>query len=65
MTFLTVGWGPVINAGLPPQHPGDGSTPIATVGWLPKLGTAFYPYPHDDPDAAGAARPSSRPAESA
>ncbi|WUH93672.1 hypothetical protein OG900_28545 [Streptomyces sp. NBC_00433] len=50
MTFLTVGWGPVINAGLPPQHPGDDTSPVATVGWLPKLGTAFYPYPDDDPD---------------
>jgi hypothetical protein len=49
MSFLTVSWGPVINAGLPPQHPGDGTKPVATVGWLPKLGTAFYPYPGDDP----------------
>ncbi|MFF1837387.1 hypothetical protein ACFVXE_24740 [Streptomyces sp. NPDC058231] len=49
MSFLTVGWGPVINAGLPPQRP-EADAPIATVGWLPKLGTAFYPYPHDDPD---------------
>jgi hypothetical protein len=65
MTFLTVAWGPVINAGLPPQHPGDGATPVATVGWLPKLGTAFYPYPNDDPDAPDAARPSSRPTTAA
>lgn len=50
MSFLTVAWGPVINAGLPPQHPGEG-TPIATVGWVPKLGTEFYPYPDDDPEA--------------
>jgi hypothetical protein len=55
MSFLTVGWGPVINAGLPPQHPGDGDSPVATVGWLPKLGTAFYPYPDDDPAAPAAA----------
>jgi hypothetical protein len=55
MSFLTVGWGPVINAGLPPQHPGDGDAPVATVGWLPKLGTAFYPYPDDDPAAPAAA----------
>ncbi|MEU3985126.1 hypothetical protein AB0F77_34535 [Streptomyces sp. NPDC026672] len=54
MSFLTVGWGPVINAGLPPQHPGDGDSPVATVGWLPKLGTAFYDYPDDDPDAESA-----------
>ncbi|MFE6555073.1 hypothetical protein ACFYOF_33465 [Streptomyces sp. NPDC007148] len=51
MSFLTVGWQPVINAGLPPQHPGDDASPVATVGWLPKLGTAFYPYPDDDPEA--------------
>jgi hypothetical protein len=43
-TFLTVAWTPVINAGLPPQHPADGTKPIATVGWLPKLGTEYYPY---------------------
>ncbi|KIF76784.1 hypothetical protein QR77_28785 [Streptomyces sp. 150FB] len=43
-TFLTVPWTPVINAGLPPQHPADGTDPIATVGWLPKLGTEYYPY---------------------
>lgn len=49
MSFLTVSWGPVINAGLPPQRPGDGTKPVATVGWLPKLGTTFYPYPGDDP----------------
>jgi hypothetical protein len=58
MSFLTVGWGPVVNAGLPPQHPGDGDAPVATVGWTPKLGTAFYPYPHDDPDTA--AQPAAR-----
>jgi hypothetical protein len=51
MSFLTVGWEPVVNAGLLPQHPGDGASPVATVGWLPKLGTAFYPYPGDDPEA--------------
>ncbi|NUP35602.1 MAG: hypothetical protein HOY76_00925 [Streptomyces sp.] len=51
MSFQTVGWGPVIAAGLPPQHPGDDLSPVGTVGWLPKLGTAFYPYPGDDPDA--------------
>lgn len=28
-----------------------GDEPVATVGWLPKLGTAFYPYPNDDPQA--------------
>ncbi|MFG1806255.1 hypothetical protein [Streptomyces sp. NPDC049040] len=55
MSFLTVGWGPVINAGLPPQHPGDGASPVSTVGWLPKLGTAFYPYPHDESDRSPAA----------
>jgi hypothetical protein len=55
----------VINAGLPPQHPGDGATPVATVGWLPKLGTAFYPYPSDDPEAPGAAGSSSRPTTAA
>lgn len=60
MTFFTISWGPVINAGLPPQHPGDGAMPVATVGWLPKLGTAFYPYPDDDPQAPDAAYPSSR-----
>jgi hypothetical protein len=46
-SFLTVAWQPVVNAGLPPQHPTDGTRPIATVGWLPKLGTEFYPYPDD------------------
>ncbi|MEW2549888.1 hypothetical protein AB0910_29680 [Streptomyces sp. NPDC047002] len=42
--FLTVPWTPLVNAGLPPQHPGDGTRPVATVGWLPKLGTEYYPY---------------------
>jgi len=51
MSFLTVAWGPVVNAGLPPQRPDEDQTPLLTVGWLPKLGTAFYPYPHDDPEA--------------
>jgi len=48
VVFLTVAWGPVVNAGLPPQHPGDGDQPVSTVGWLPKLGTAFYPYPDQE-----------------
>jgi hypothetical protein len=56
MSFLTVGWQPVLNAGLPPQHPGEDLSPVATVGWLPKLGTAFYPYPDDDPEAEEGAR---------
>ena len=50
MSFLAVAWEPVVNAGLPPQHPTDGK-PLATVAWGPKLGTAFYPYPGDDPAA--------------
>jgi hypothetical protein len=56
MSFLTVGWGPVVNAGLPPRQPGDSTEPIATVGWLPKLGTEFYPYPNDDKGAPQTAR---------
>jgi hypothetical protein len=59
MTFLTVAWGPVVNAGLPPRRPDDGTRPVSTVGWLPKTGTEFYPYPGDD--LAAAVRASRRP----
>jgi hypothetical protein len=42
--FLTVEWGPVVNAGFPLGEAASLPHPFLTVGWEPKLGTSHYPY---------------------
>lgn len=45
--FLTVGWEPVKNAGVPFKDPSDPPTPFLAVAYQPKNGPTYYPYGDD------------------